>query len=226
MTDALIKQGMSADDASAIPAIYFGQHSGRVVDIVVVIKGVETDNLTIPHEFVHRAAEMRGLLGKDKPYQNQMWEILGYPEDKLDALKQSDPKEYQRVLRDTKGMIRVFNEGLNQWATIFLAERTDSFPKPIDKRHYADEIADVRETFESTLNVSGLTHSSDQIDEIMLDLALTGDFSRLKATLPAGEDRHKISIDDNFFVAELMRLANIKFQLRRLDRFSKMLETT
>lgn len=225
-TAALEKQGKSPEEASATPAQYMGERGGILVDSVIVRKGVKVDSQMMTHEFIHRATDMRGLQGKDKPHLDQMYEALGYPRSELNAMKQSKPEEYQRVLRYARETLRIFNEGLTQWVTVFLAERTAQFPHPVESKAYPDEVAAVRETFESSLNVRGLSHSPDQIDELMLDLALTGDFSKLRAAIPIGEDLRAVGIGDSYYVGILMQLTDGAFQSKRLARMEVALKAS
>lgn len=216
MTDSLLIMGFDERGAQVIPAIYMGKRSGALVDAVVTRKGAEINPVIMLHEFVHRASDLGGLEGRADPYHDQMYEILNFSKDTREEMKASSPDEYKVKLAQTKEIIRVFNEGLTQWATLNLANRTATFNPPVTDETYSDEAVAVDEWFHSALSPRGM--SVEQVEELMLDLALTGDFSRVKEALPIGDDLRKIGIGEDFYVSNLLRGIYSSYLLKRFDR--------
>lgn len=214
MTTAMIKLGHDERHALAIPAIYMDSRGGVLVDAVVTREGAEIKPIIALHEFIHRAAKHRGLACLQTDMHEQMYEILDFPKAKREELKTTIPnEEYQQKLREIKGIIRVFNEGITQWATLYLANMTPQFNPPVTDTAYVDEVNAVDEVFHDTLSYYGLPN--EQIEELMLDLALTGDFSRLKATLPPVSKDLKDVMGDDYNVSLLINSIDTTFLMNR-----------
>lgn len=216
MTAALQKVGFDIEHAKSIPTIYMSKRGGVLVDAIVTRKGADVKPIIMLHEFVHRSAAQRGLNRQGSPYDEQMYEILDFPKDRRVEMKNTVPEEYGRKLKDTKEAIRIFNEGLTQWATLHLANKTEGFSQPVLDTAYADEVLAVVESFQTSLSTRGL--STEQIEELMLDLALTGDFSRIRTALPVGDDLEQHGFGSDFYVANLVRLVENSYAIKRYDR--------
>src|SRR3990167_1778708 len=118
------------------------------------------------------------------------------------VLKKDSPDEYQIRLTEAKRAIHAFNEGLTQWATVFLANRTLQFNPPVADKTYTDEVAAITDSF-STLKDKGL--SQDKIEELMLDLALTGDFSKIRIVMPLPENLKKYNFPSDYLITNLIQ---------------------
>lgn len=107
------------------------------------------------------------------------------------------------------------HEGLTQWATLFLTNRTPQFNPPVTDKTYTDEVAAIIDSF-STLQNDGLSQA--KIEELMLDLALTGDFSKIRTAMPLPEHLKKYNFHSDYLVTNLIEDTYTKFQLAGFDR--------
>lgn len=202
MTDLLRKSGCGEEQARTIQALYLPKLQGTIINSVITREGADIRPIIMLHEFIHRSAEQAGLTNKAVPFLEQMFKILDFPIEARKQMARYLPKEYKEQLAETKEIIEVFREGLTQWATLNLANRTVQFNPPVEDANYRDEVRAVDEFFHQILWSRGLT--DDQIEELMLDLALTGDFSRLKAALPLSEELKKAGSKDDLHIYTLL----------------------
>jgi len=215
MIDSLQRMGKDPKHARTIPAIYMGQRGDVLVDAVVTREGSDVNPVIMLHEFIHRAAEQGGLHGKTVPFHEQMYQLLDFSKETSDEIKVRSPEEYEQRLGETKEVIRVFNEGITQWATLHLANRTAQFNPPVIDETFSDEVEAITEWFRNVFTRKGM--SNDQIEELMLDLALIGNFSRVQAALPLGDDLRTHGIKDNLYVSNLLRGIYSAFMGKRLS---------
>lgn len=216
MTDILRKRGHNAERAKTIPAIYLPWLEGAVIDVVITREGADIRPIIMLHEFIHRSAEQAGLTKKAVSFQEQMYQILDFSEEVAEQMVIYLPREYNEQLAEAKEIIEVFNEGLTQWAALNLANRTAQFNPPVKDEAYSDEAAVVNEWFHRMLGARGL--NNDQIEELMLDLALIGDFSRLKAALPLSEKLKKAGSKDDLHIYTLLHGIHNRYQAIKAER--------
>lgn len=216
MTQLLIQSGFDHRHASSISAFYLDESGGIKADAVAVRKGGELNPVILLHELIHRAATQRGLKLEVPRYYDQLFDILNFSKEKRDGLKTTQPDKYREELADAKNRIRVFTEGLTQWATLFLANRTQQFSPPVVDEVYSDEVAAVEQSFHEAFDKRGF--SQDQVEELMLDLALTGDFSRIDKELPLADGLKQHGFKENYSVYVLVDGAHSLYQIRQYDR--------
>lgn len=216
MTSSLQRLGYNLAHAQAIPAIYMGERGGILVDAVVRRRNAEVKPIVVLHEFIHRAAKHGGLQNGQTHFHEQLYEVLDFSKAKRETMKKQSFDEYKSKLAENKEIIRVFNEGLTQWAALKLANKTKAYNPPVQDETYADEASGVAESFQTTLSNRGF--STNQIEELMLDLALTGDFTKVRAALPLSDDLKKHGFSSDFYVQLLVTSAHNNFTLNRLNR--------
>ncbi|MBI2028021.1 MAG: hypothetical protein HYT07_00285 [Candidatus Levybacteria bacterium] len=216
MTKTLRKFGSDIEKAQIIPAIYIGERGGALVDAVVTREGVDVKSLLLLHEFVHRAAAQGEIQKNKEPFDEQMYQILDFPKEEREKMKRNSLEEYQAELENRKVVMRIFNEGITQWATLYLANKVEQFNPPITEEVYADEVSAIIESFQSSLSHRGL--STDQVEDLMLDLALTGDFSKIRSALSVSEDRKQDGYSSDFYTCLLLGSVRDNYVLKTLDR--------
>ena len=129
-------------------------------------------------------------------------------------MKKNSPKEYKATLDRLKRTIYLFNEGLTQWATLYLVNKVQSINLSVEDSTPPDIVSATVEEFESSFRNKGL--SKDQIEDLMLDLALTGDFSRIRSALPVGEDLKQHGISSDFYVSLLVTSVGGAYAVKKL----------
>lgn len=202
MTTKLLELGYDKEKATRVNAFYLGKQKGSVVDAVTLRKDTKITPLVLLHEFAHRASEIPSLQGRSIPYGERLDELLDFSPEAREKLMQENPVAYGKKLAYVDQAIHTFHEGLNQWATLYLAQRVPGFNPPSVGFAYENQVYAVLGAFRTAFLSRGF--SLEQMKGFMLDLALTGDFSRVTAALPVKEEGFK----KDFNVGILVNIAN------------------
>ncbi len=206
--------GLDIEDTQSIEAFYVGKINGILVDSIVIKKDHNIEPLKMLHEFVHRAAAQKELQSNEESFDEQRYQVLDFSKEQREEMKKNSPKEYKATLDRLKRTIYLFNEGLTQWATLYLVNKVQSINLSVEDSTPPDIVSATVEEFESSFRNKGL--SKDQIEDLMLDLALTGDFSRIRSALPVGEDLKQHGISSDFYVSLLVTSVGGAYAVKKL----------